>query len=72
LEDVALVAGTQKNLSNLYSLDIYGVNSPKEAMPSTNTITFLGSFVSKLCQGKVHCTIGDIFVAFHYWCHIAM
>jgi hypothetical protein len=24
LEDVALVAGTQQNLSNLYSLDIYG------------------------------------------------
>jgi hypothetical protein len=23
-EDVALVAGTQQNLSNLYSLDIYG------------------------------------------------
>ena len=27
LEDVALVAGTQQNLSNLYSLDIYGANS---------------------------------------------
>ncbi len=26
LEDVALVAGTQQNLSNLYSLDIYGWN----------------------------------------------
>jgi len=26
LEDVALVAGTQQNLSNLYSLDIYGSN----------------------------------------------
>jgi hypothetical protein len=25
LEDVALVAGTQQNLSNLYSLDIYDV-----------------------------------------------
>jgi hypothetical protein len=25
LEDVALVAGTQRNLSNLYSLDIYGL-----------------------------------------------
>ncbi len=24
LEDVALVAGTQQNLTNLYSLDIYG------------------------------------------------
>jgi hypothetical protein len=24
LEDVALVAGTQQNLGNLYSLDIYG------------------------------------------------
>jgi hypothetical protein len=24
LEDVALVAGTQQNLSNLYSLDMYG------------------------------------------------
>ncbi len=24
-EDVALVAGTQQNLSNLYSLDIYGL-----------------------------------------------
>jgi hypothetical protein len=24
LEDVALVAGTQQNLSSLYSLDIYG------------------------------------------------
>jgi hypothetical protein len=24
LEDVALVAGTQQNLSNLYSLDIFG------------------------------------------------
>ena len=24
LEDVALVAGAQQNLSNLYSLDIYG------------------------------------------------
>jgi hypothetical protein len=24
LEDVSLVAGTQQNLSNLYSLDIYG------------------------------------------------
>jgi hypothetical protein len=24
LEDVVLVAGTQQNLSNLYSLDIYG------------------------------------------------
>ncbi len=24
MEDVALVAGTQQNLSNLYSLDIYG------------------------------------------------
>jgi hypothetical protein len=27
LEDVALVAGTQQNLSYLYSLDIYGHNS---------------------------------------------
>jgi hypothetical protein len=27
LEDVALVAGTQQNLSNLYSLDIYGSSS---------------------------------------------
>jgi hypothetical protein len=26
LEDVALVAGTQQNLSKLYSLDIYGQN----------------------------------------------
>jgi hypothetical protein len=26
LEDVALVAGTQQNLSNLYSLDIYGTD----------------------------------------------
>jgi len=26
LEDVALVAGTSQNLSNLYSLDIYGFN----------------------------------------------
>jgi len=26
LEDVALVTGTQQNLSNLYSLDIYGSN----------------------------------------------
>jgi hypothetical protein len=25
LEDVALVAGTQQNLSNLYSLDIYDI-----------------------------------------------
>jgi hypothetical protein len=65
LEDVALVAGTQQNLNNLYSLDIYGVNSPKEAMPSTNTITVPGSFVTKICQEKVHCTIGDIFVIFH-------
>jgi hypothetical protein len=27
LEDVALVAGTQQNLINLYSLDIYGWHS---------------------------------------------
>ncbi len=27
LEDVAQVAGTQQNLSNLYSLDIYGFYS---------------------------------------------
>jgi hypothetical protein len=27
LEDVALVAGTQQNLNNLYSLDIYGYNA---------------------------------------------
>jgi hypothetical protein len=27
LEDLALVAGTQQNLSNLYSLDIYGLTS---------------------------------------------
>jgi hypothetical protein len=27
LDDVALVAGTQQNLSNLYSLDIYGFYS---------------------------------------------
>jgi hypothetical protein len=27
LEDVALVAGTQQNLSNLYSLDIYEKNT---------------------------------------------
>jgi hypothetical protein len=26
LEDVTLVVGTQQNLSNLYSLDIYGLN----------------------------------------------
>ncbi len=26
LEDVVLVAGAQQNLSNLYSLDIYGKN----------------------------------------------
>jgi len=26
LEDVALVAGTQQNISNLYSLDIYGTD----------------------------------------------
>ncbi len=25
LEDVALVAGTQQNLSSLYSIDIYGL-----------------------------------------------
>jgi hypothetical protein len=29
LEDVLLVAGTQQNLSNLYSLDIYGWHSQK-------------------------------------------
>ncbi len=28
LEDVALVAGTQQNLSHLYSLDIYGQTAP--------------------------------------------
>jgi hypothetical protein len=27
LEDVALVAGTQQNLNNLYSLDIYEYNT---------------------------------------------
>jgi hypothetical protein len=27
LEDVALVAGAQQNLSNLYSLDIYGCDT---------------------------------------------
>jgi hypothetical protein len=29
LEDVALVAGTQQNISNLYSLDIYVLNPCK-------------------------------------------
>ncbi len=28
LEDAALVAGTQQNLSNLYSVDIYGQSTP--------------------------------------------
>ncbi len=28
-EDVALVAGTQQNLSNLYSLDVYGIRKFK-------------------------------------------
>ncbi len=28
MEDVVLVAGTQQNLSNLYSLDIYGLAIP--------------------------------------------
>jgi hypothetical protein len=31
LEDVALVAGTQQNLSNLYSFDIYDVNNVRYA-----------------------------------------
>jgi hypothetical protein len=30
LEDVVLVAGTQQNLSNLYSLDIYDPNKGKK------------------------------------------
>jgi hypothetical protein len=29
LEDVTLVASTQQNLNNLYSLDIYGASSSK-------------------------------------------
>jgi hypothetical protein len=29
LEDVALVVGTLQNLSNLYSIDIYGCNTNK-------------------------------------------
>jgi len=31
LEDVELVAGTQQNLTNLYSLDIYGTETHKHA-----------------------------------------
>jgi hypothetical protein len=49
LEDVALVAGTLQNLSNLYSLDIYGcatilfiVELPKEAKVSMSTLCVLG------------------------------
>jgi hypothetical protein len=34
LEDVVLVAGTQQSLRNLYSLDIYGIASPKVAKAS--------------------------------------
>jgi len=34
LEDVALVAGTQQNLSNLYSLDIYDVGIHVYSMQS--------------------------------------
>ncbi len=30
LEDVVLAAGTQQNLSNLYSLDIYDPNKDKK------------------------------------------
>jgi len=36
LADVALVAGTQKNLSNLYSLDIYGLSSASFLQPGHN------------------------------------
>ncbi len=41
LEDVALVVGTQQNLSNLYSLDIYGRNTDS----------------SENWKGKYHCTV---------------
>jgi hypothetical protein len=40
LEDVALVAGTQQNLSNLYSLDIYGVH--KQAQRTVCSIHTIG------------------------------
>jgi hypothetical protein len=35
LEDVALVASTQQNLSNLYSLDIYGCHAAQRAKVSS-------------------------------------
>jgi hypothetical protein len=44
LEDVALVAGTQQNLSNLCSLDIYGVHKQAQRTEcSMNTIGIDGS-----------------------------
>jgi len=36
LEDVALVVGTQQNLSNLYSLDIYGPASAAQLAAATS------------------------------------
>ncbi len=38
LKDVALVAGTQQNLSNLYSLDIYGLHAGAVSLPPADVI----------------------------------
>ncbi len=41
-EDVSLVAVTKQNLSNLYSLDIYGENWLKEVITNNAELLWLG------------------------------
>jgi hypothetical protein len=38
LKDVVLVAGTQQNSSNLYSLDIYGLHAGAVSLPPADVI----------------------------------
>jgi hypothetical protein len=46
LEDVALVMGTQQNLSNLYSLDIYGMERRVVEMPRVSEFDLPSSSLS--------------------------
>ncbi len=68
LEDVALVAGTQQNLSNLYYLDIYGLqlmldvkstsNELVHAMPLQCMFALSLSLSMRVCYDLYRNTIG--------------
>jgi hypothetical protein len=58
-EDVTLVAGTQKNLSNLYSLDIYGFS--RRVLENKQKTKILGSFPSPSIKDVLLASLQFIF-----------